>query len=58
MARKCQLCGKTAKKSVSRSHSNIATKRLQKINQQTLTKNGKKYKACAACIRTHSKTKK
>ncbi len=58
MARKCQICGKTAKKCISRSHSNIATKRLQKINLQTLKKDGKKYKACASCIRTHSKVKK
>jgi len=57
MARKCEICGKTAKKSISRSHSNIATKRLQKINLQTLIINGKKYKACASCIRTYSRKK-
>ncbi|MDZ7798046.1 MAG: 50S ribosomal protein L28 [Patescibacteria group bacterium] len=58
MARKCEICGKTAKTAISRSHSNIATKRLQKINLQTLIKNGKKYKACAACIRDQAKEKK
>jgi len=58
MARKCEICGKKAKKAVSRSHSNIATKRLQKINLQTLIKDGQKYKACASCIRNHAKEKK
>lgn len=53
----CEICGKKAKKSFSRSHSNTATKRLQKANLQTLIKDGNKYKACTACIKTYSKNK-
>ncbi|MFH1366906.1 MAG: L28 family ribosomal protein [Patescibacteria group bacterium] len=57
MAKSCAICGKTARKSFSRSHSNIATKRLQKANLQTLIKDGKKYRACTSCIKSYSKNK-
>lgn len=41
--------------SFTRSHSNIATKKKQHINLQTVLKNGARVKACANCIRTESK---
>lgn len=40
---------------VSRSHSNIASKRKQHINLQTLAVNGQRVKACSNCIRTQTK---
>ncbi|MFA5069893.1 MAG: bL28 family ribosomal protein [Patescibacteria group bacterium] len=57
MAKSCEICGRTAKKSNSRSHSNIASKRLQKVNFQTLIKNGKKLRVCTSCIKTAAKQK-
>ena len=55
MARKCELCGRGPKKSTSRSHSNIATKRKQYLNLQKTHHEGKQIKACAKCIKTLGK---
>jgi len=55
MARLCQVCGRGAMNSYTRSHSNIATKKKQHINLQTLLVEGKRVKACSSCIRTATK---
>ncbi|PIY96368.1 MAG: 50S ribosomal protein L28 [Candidatus Kerfeldbacteria bacterium CG_4_10_14_0_8_um_filter_42_10] len=54
----CQICGRGALSSVSRSHSNIATKRRQYLNLQTTIYQGKKVKACTSCIKTLTKVQK
>lgn len=58
MARICQICGRGALSSVSRSHSHIATKRRQHLNLQKAIYQGKKVRACARCIKSQSKIKK
>ncbi len=55
MARLCKICGRGPLKAVSRSHSNIATKRRQHVNLQSMPVNGQRVRACASCIRTHSR---
>lgn len=55
MARICTICGRGAMNSYSRSHSNIATKKKQHLNLQTLLKDGLRVKACSSCIRTATK---
>lgn len=55
MSRTCQVCGRGTTSSQSRSHSNIATKRTQKINVQTKNIDGEKIKVCAKCIKTSVK---
>ncbi len=52
MSRTCQVCGRGTVSSQSRSHSNIATKRTQKINIQNKTVDGQKIKVCAKCLST------
>ncbi|MFA7169855.1 MAG: 50S ribosomal protein L28 [Candidatus Paceibacterota bacterium] len=58
MSRTCQVCGRSTTSSQSRSHSNIATKRTQRINIQTKNINGEKVKVCAKCIKTATKNGK
>ncbi|PIS42281.1 MAG: 50S ribosomal protein L28 [Candidatus Kerfeldbacteria bacterium CG08_land_8_20_14_0_20_40_16] len=58
MGRFCQICGRGALTSVSRSHSNIATKRRQYLNLQKTVYQGKRVKACARCIKSQTKIKK
>jgi len=41
----------------SRSHSNIATKRMQKLNLQKITLKNKQILACAKCVKTMAKVK-
>ena len=41
--------------SASRSHSNIATKRKQQVNLQTMLIDCKRVKACSGCIRSQTK---
>lgn len=41
--------------SFTRSHSNIATKKKQHLNLQTLLVGAQRVKACANCIRTANK---
>lgn len=55
MARRCQICGRGSMKSVSRSHSNIATKRRQHINLQWFRYRGKRIRACTSCIKTQTR---
>lgn len=56
MPRICEVCGRGSLKSASRSHSNIATIKRQKVNLQTLVQGSKKLLACTSCIRTNTKT--
>ncbi len=53
----CQICGRRARMGYSRSHSNIATKKLQKLNLQKITLKGKQILACARCIKTIGRVK-
>jgi len=39
----------------SRSHSNIATKKRQHVNLQSLVRDGRRVQACVSCIRTQTK---
>lgn len=57
MSRKCDICGRKAVQSHSRSHSKIATKKKQYINLQTKTINGLKKKVCTKCLKTMVKAK-
>ncbi len=55
MARRCDYCGRGPKRAVSRSKSNIATKRWHHINIQHKTIGGKRYKVCTKCLKTFNK---
>ena len=55
MARTCAICGRGAMNSMTRSHSNIATKKKQHLNLQTLLVNDRRVKACSSCIRNQTK---
>jgi len=58
MSRVCQTCGRGPLTRISRSHSNIATKRRQYVNLQwAKDKDGKRIKSCAKCIKTMNKEK-
>ncbi len=57
MSRKCQVCGRGPKASISRSHSMIATKRTQSINLQNKKIDGKTVKLCTKCLKTINKAK-
>ncbi len=57
MSRICDLCGRGPNQAVSRSHSNIATKRRQLVNLQTRTVAGVRARVCTRCVRTLSKSK-
>jgi len=58
MSKRCSVCGKKSQASVSRSHSNVATKRRLYPNLQTKTIDNKKKKVCAQCIKTINKESK
>jgi len=58
MAKKCDLCGRSATKGASRSHSKIKTLKRQNINLQSKTVDGLKMRVCVACIRTMAKPKR
>ena len=58
MSRTCQVCGRGTRSSQSRSHSNIATKRTQKINVQNKNVDGQAVKVCAKCLKTAIKNGK
>jgi ribosomal protein L28 len=58
MAKKCDLCGRSASKGASRSHSNIKTLKKQGINLQSRVINGIKVKVCTSCLRTMVKPKR
>lgn len=55
MPRVCQLCGRGTKIANNVSHSNLKTKRKQKINLQTKKINGAKIKICTSCLKTKTK---
>lgn len=55
MSRVCQLCGRGTKTANNVSHSNLKTKRKQKINLQTKKLNGAKIKICTSCLKTKTK---
>lgn len=58
MAKKCDLCRRSATKGASRSHSNIKTLKRQHINLQSRTIDGLKLKVCTSCLRTMNKPKR
>lgn len=58
MAKKCDLCGRSATKGASRSHSKIKTLKRQNINLQSRTVDGQKVKLCTSCLRTIDKPKR
>lgn len=58
MAKKCDLCGRSATKGASRSHSKIKTLKRQNINLQSKTIDGLKLRVCVACLRTMDKPKR
>jgi len=55
MSRVCDNCGRGSNRAVSRSHSNIATKRQQFVNLQPRTVDGERQKVCTRCVRTLTK---
>lgn len=55
MSKFCQLCDRGPVSTVSRSHSNIATKRRHEINLQVKQVDGKRMRVCARCIKTMKK---
>jgi len=58
MSRTCDLTGKSAQVVNSRSHSNIATKRKQKVNLQTVQIGDQKFRVAARTKRTLKKLAK
>ncbi|MDA2922284.1 50S ribosomal protein L28 [Patescibacteria group bacterium AH-259-L07] len=58
MARKCTICGRGPATAISRSHSNVATKRRQYLNLQTKKISGKRVKLCTRCLKTLKKNSK
>ncbi|MDD4996211.1 MAG: 50S ribosomal protein L28 [Patescibacteria group bacterium] len=55
MAKRCLICGRGPQTKISRSHSNVATKRRQYINLQTKQISGKRIKICTKCLKTFKK---
>lgn len=55
MARVCDRCGRGSNRAMSRSHSNIATKRQQFVNLQVKKVGGRRTKVCTRCVRTMTK---
>lgn len=55
MAKKCDICQRSATKGASRSHSNVKTLKRQGINLQTKNFMGIKAKICTSCLRTMKK---
>ena len=58
MSKKCDLCGRSATKGASRSHSKIKTLQRQGINLQARVIDGIKAKICTSCLRTMAKPKR
>ncbi len=58
MSKRCDLCGRSATKGASRSHSKIKTLKRQHINLQAKTVDGIKVKLCTSCLRTLDKPKR
>ena len=55
MSKTCQKCGRSTNVKISRSHSNIATKKRQYLNLQTKKIDGKKTRICSKCLKSLSK---
>ncbi|MBU1131637.1 50S ribosomal protein L28 [Patescibacteria group bacterium] len=55
MSKICEICQRGPRASVSRSHSNVATKTRQLINLQSKKIDGKRISICTKCIKTMSK---
>lgn len=55
MAKICEICGRRHQMANTRSKSNIATRRRQKINLQNIKIDGITKRVCARCIRTKNK---
>ncbi len=51
MAKVCQICKRGTKTKISRSYSNIKTKKRQYLNLQTKRIGGKKIKICTKCLK-------
>lgn len=58
MSRKCDICGRSAMKGATRSHSNVKTLKRQKINIQSKVVDGERKKVCTSCIKTLKKKAK
>ncbi|MDD5567377.1 MAG: L28 family ribosomal protein [Patescibacteria group bacterium] len=58
MARTCDICHRGSTVSISRSHSNIATRRKKFINLQTRSINGQRLTICSNCLKTQTKRAK
>lgn len=58
MAKKCDICGRSATRGASRSHSKIRTLKRQNINLQVKNIDGLKLKVCTSCLRTRAKKEK
>jgi large subunit ribosomal protein L28 len=58
MAKVCALCGRGPQSAMSRSHSNIGSKRRQHINLQNKVIDGQRLRVCTNCIKTQSAKKK
>ncbi|MEK7516864.1 MAG: 50S ribosomal protein L28 [Patescibacteria group bacterium] len=58
MARICDRCGRGPLRAVSRSHSNIATKRRQFLNLQMKRVEGHRMRICTNCLKTLAKKPK
>lgn len=55
MSKSCALCGRGTGTANNVSHSNVKTKRTQKINLQSKKIAGAKIKICTSCIKTRAK---
>jgi ribosomal protein L28 len=52
MSRICSITGKSANSANSRSHSNVATRRRQNVNLQTIRVDGRRIRVAASTLRT------
>ncbi|MFH1030180.1 MAG: 50S ribosomal protein L28 [bacterium] len=56
MSRRCDICSKRPRIGMSRSHSNIATKKKQYPNLQIKTVQGMKLRLCSKCLKAMKKS--
>ncbi|OQA37176.1 MAG: 50S ribosomal protein L28 [Parcubacteria group bacterium ADurb.Bin326] len=55
MSKSCQICGRGTSTANNVSHSNVKTKRTQKINLQSKKIAGARVKVCTSCLKTKAK---
>lgn len=55
MAKICEVCNRQAIIGISRSHSNIATRRRMNINLQTKKIGNRRINVCTSCLKTINK---